>query len=638
MPAEIAALGLPIEPWTALDSLALGALMARNVASDGGQELENAKLLADLITAHGEAEGRAIFDDLLWANDPGAPTSVPAEEGEFSSYPDGGPLESSIVTSAQVTMDLPPSYVDVARQLRVERNLRTRLQDELGLPNPGSNVWAVSPQRSSNGSTLLFNGPQVGYTMPGLLTEFELHIAEEPYDMDAKGVTVAGVPVVGIGFTDHHIWGLTSGLSDTKDLYVEQLVDDDRHYLFDGEVLEMDCRTESFIVKSTLELSEGTPPSVEEHEFCRTIHGPVIEIDAEAGVAYSQRYATWQEEVGTLKGLFRFPLADSLEEFTEAMSMVTWNENTTYADAAGHIAYWHPGLYPRRPRDFDERLPYPGTGEAEWEGMLDFDQMPHTIDPAQGWVANWNSKPSVGWTSGDPHYGDRPWGQANRLHSLSDVLGSDAPIGELPAAGEDGLVEGLGGIFAPDVNGGVFDQTIDYFRPFLAEAATDPAATERQRLALEQMVSWDGDRRDADADGRYDQPAVALFDAWVEPAAKSVFGKYLTIGGFSRGGHRFEPSPVINLFLRSLLGDEATLPQSRDYLEGRTNPEVILTTLDDALGRLEEAFGTSDMDAWLGDIYTAELEGQGVGPGGEIPFQDRGSWIQVIEYPGGPGS
>lgn len=53
MPAEIAALGLPIEPWKPTDTLFLGALLARSIASDGGQELENAKLLTDLVAAHG---------------------------------------------------------------------------------------------------------------------------------------------------------------------------------------------------------------------------------------------------------------------------------------------------------------------------------------------------------------------------------------------------------------------------------------------------------------------------------------------------------------------------------------------------------------------------------------------------------
>ena len=37
MPAEIAALALPIEPWKPTDTMFLGALMARQIASDGGQ-------------------------------------------------------------------------------------------------------------------------------------------------------------------------------------------------------------------------------------------------------------------------------------------------------------------------------------------------------------------------------------------------------------------------------------------------------------------------------------------------------------------------------------------------------------------------------------------------------------------------
>lgn len=633
MPVEIAALGLPIEPWDAIDSLALGALMARSVASDGGQELENAKLLRDLVAAHGEVDGKAIFNDLLWLNDPGAPASVPAEEGTFSSYPDGPPQADSLDNSVQETLELPAYFKSVARQLRVERKLRAKLQDELGLPNPGSNAWAVAPERSADDSAFLFNGPQVGYTMPGLLTEFEIHIAEEPFEMDAKGVTVAGVPVVGIGYTDHHAWGLTSGLSDTKDLYIEELVGDDRHYRYKGEVLEMDCRTETFVVKSTLEIADGTPPTIEEREFCRTVHGPVIAVDEEAGVAYSQRYAIWNEEIGTLKGLMRFPLAESLEDFEAAIDMVTWNENATYADAEGNIAYWHPGLYPKRPRNFDERLPYPGTGEAEWEGLLTFEQMPHAINPEQGWLANWNSKPSVGWTSGDPHYGDRPWGQANRLDSLARVLAADDSVSPWGAPDDDGLTLGRDGIFAPDVSGGVYDQTIYYFRDFLARAAADPSATDRQRAALAEIAEWDGNLEDLNSDGRYDAPGATIFHEWVERAAKSVFGQYLTIGGFSRGGHPTEPSPVINLFLRSLLGDAATLPQSRDYLAGRTAEEVILTTLSDALARLETRFGTANLAEWLGNIRTSELEVQGLGPEDEIPYQDRGSWIEVLEYP-----
>jgi penicillin amidase len=638
LPAEIAALAEPIEPWDALDSVALGALMARSVASDGGQELENVKLLTELVEKYGRADGETMFNDFLWPNDPGAPTSVPAEEGEFSSYPHGAPKQDALDNSIDAVLDLPASAITVGKKLTREAALKARMQEELGLPNPGSNGWVISPERSGAGA-MLFNGPQVGYTVAGLLTEFEIHITDGERAVDAKGVTVAGVPFVGIGYTDTHAWGLTSGLSDTKDLYVEKLVGDTKHYEFNGSVLAMDCRSERFVVKDPTKLPDGQVPRVHTEEVCRTVHGPVIDVDAEAGVAYSQRYAIWGQEIGTLKGLIRWPYAETIEAFDHAMSQVTWNENTLYADNDGHIAYWHPGLYPARPRDFDERLPYPGTGEAEWEGFLRWKEMPHSIDPAQGWLANWNSKPSVGWTSGDPHYGDRPWGEANRLNALTAPLRAGDPIGSLPALDAQGLLTGRDGIFAPDVSGGVSDQTVDYFRPFLATAAASPSATDRQRDAIDLILDWDGSREDVNDDGKVDHAGLTIFDQWVEEsAAKSIFGQYnsmLTGGGFDRGGHKWEPSPVTNMFLRALKGPDATLPQSLDYLGGRSNDEVILSTLDHALGVLTSKFGAAPLDQWLADIQTASLEVQGLGPGGKIPYQDRGSWIEVVEYPAG---
>jgi penicillin G amidase len=629
MPGEIAALALPLEPWTPLDSFALGALIARSVASDGGQELENAALLLDLISDHGEVEGRKIFNDLIWLNDPGAPTSVPASEGTFTSYPHGAPLATALTQSVSLVQSLPASLRSVASVLERERAVRDRLREELGLPNPGSDVWAVAPSRSANGNAFLFNGPQVGYSLPGLLTELEVHGGSGDRRLDAKGITVAGFPSVGIGYTAHHAWGLTSGLSDTIDMFIEELGAEPHTYTYDGQTKEMECRTEIFKLRNTL-APEQT--GVHTEELCRTVHGPVLSIDEEGGVAYSHRYAIWRAEIDTLKSMFRWPFAKNVAEFTDLMSTVSWNENLTYADADGNIAYWHPGRYPARPRGYDERLPYPGTGEWEWERFLTAEEMPHTINPAQGWVANWNSKPSVGWTSGDPHYGDRPWGEANRLHSISDVLGSAAPIGAIPAPGGDGMIDGTSGLFTPDVNAGLRDLTIRYFRPLLQDAR---AVTSDARLqeALDLILAWDGNHQDSDGNGKIDHPGMTIFHEWVENAAKSIFLPYTGgRGGFSRGGHRFEPSPYVNMFLRALRGNAATLPQSRDYLNGASATQTILDTLSARLDALTIKFGTSTMSAWLLPAFRSGLDVQGLGPSGSLAFQDRGSWIEAIEY------
>ena len=67
------------------------------------------------------------------------------------------------------------------------------------------------------GRAYLFNGPQLGFSIPELFVEFELHSPVQ----DIRGVSAAGVPVVGIGHNGQVAWGFTSGLSDEDDLYAE---------------------------------------------------------------------------------------------------------------------------------------------------------------------------------------------------------------------------------------------------------------------------------------------------------------------------------------------------------------------------------------------------------------------------------
>ena len=117
------------------------------------------------------------------------------------------------------------------------------------------------------------------------------------------------------------------------------------------------------------------------------------------GVAYARRYAIWGRELETLVGLSALNDAKTVREADRAMLGVTWNENVIAVDDRGNIGYWHPGLHPLRPRGFDERLPYPGTGEAEWRGLLPRRRTPYAINPRQGYLFQWNNVPSLGWTN-----------------------------------------------------------------------------------------------------------------------------------------------------------------------------------------------------------------------------------------------
>ncbi|MEM0963610.1 MAG: penicillin acylase family protein, partial [Bacteroidota bacterium] len=88
-----------------------------------------------------------------------------------------------------------------------------------------------------------------------------------------------------------------------------------------------------------------------------------------------------------------------------------------------NIAFWHVGEYPVRPGDADPRLPLMGDGSQEWLGLTDFAQQPQSVNPAQGYFANWNNKPAGWWNQGDnvPWTATAPGGRL-RVYDGVDVL------------------------------------------------------------------------------------------------------------------------------------------------------------------------------------------------------------------------
>ena len=60
------------------------------------------------------------------------------------------------------------------------------------------------------------------------------------------------------------------------------------------------------------------------------------------------------------------------------------SNNTVYADADGHIAYFHPQFVPKRDDRFDWTRPVDGSDPAtEWHGLHGIDDSPHVIDPRE---------------------------------------------------------------------------------------------------------------------------------------------------------------------------------------------------------------------------------------------------------------
>ena len=79
LPEVITPDGLPLEPWTIEDSVAIVVMMAWRFGGCGGGELGYAAALQALQAMHGPETGWLIFNDIYPQNDPGAEVTIPSE-------------------------------------------------------------------------------------------------------------------------------------------------------------------------------------------------------------------------------------------------------------------------------------------------------------------------------------------------------------------------------------------------------------------------------------------------------------------------------------------------------------------------------------------------------------------------------
>ena len=374
----------------------------------------------------------------------------------------------------------------------------------------------------------------------------------------------------------------------------------------------------------------GPPVFSKRFEVCRTVHGPVVARTDDGTRARSVQYAMFKRELETVEGVLQWNKADSFAEFAAGVADVTWNENVTYAGADGYIGYWHPGLYPRRDPKGDQRLPLPGTGAFDHQGLLPFDRMPHAADPAQGFLANWNNKPARGWYDGEGISStSRPGGEGARVTSIRDRLRR-----------AEGLT--FAGLQRLEQQAGITDHRARDYVPVLARLVDAGDLTSRQRQALRLIVGWDGihygEGPAAPDDNRTDPPPATIFSEVVTAVRDELFAdlpKELLDRQSDMASHVYDVSAADNLALRILDPGHSGLQPSRDYTGGRTTAQVLRAALSVALDRLADEFGSMDLSDYRRPHPRSEvcsLTNGVIGPCVTMPYQDRGSWIHIVDF------
>ena len=90
---------------------------------------------------------------------------------------------------------------------------------------------------------------------------------------------------------------------------------------------------------------------------------------------------------GYLSALRYHALTDCRQFLDAQRFFLAPTENMICGDTAGNIAWQASAASPRRP-NWHGRLPVPGTGAYEWDGLRD--DLPRELNPARGWIATAN--------------------------------------------------------------------------------------------------------------------------------------------------------------------------------------------------------------------------------------------------------
>lgn len=420
----------------------------------------------------------------------------------------------------------------------------------------GSNNWVVSGKKSMTGQPMVANDPHRNLDHPSL--RYLVHL-------NAPGWNVIGavqpyLPGVSVGHNERVAWGLTIFLTDAQDLYIEKLSDNGQQYRYRDQWIDLQVQKDQIRVK-------GRPDVAVDYQYTR--HGPVVATDPTRHEAVVLRWTG--DEPGTVGYLGDLSLdrAASAKEFREALKHHKMPaENFVYADVDGNIGYQAAGLSPIR-KNWPGLLPVPGwTGEYEWNGWFTLDDLPHSENPASGWLATANDnvlppgeKKPIGYEWLDPA----------RINRIREVLTSrdTFDIASFERLQHDAVA-----------------WNAEQLVPLLATVHTEDGDVERAR---QQLLGWDKDMRRASV------PAM-VYATWEEKLVATLIADKisgpLATEFVARGGDWLVP---------------ALTEARRTWFErGRSSRDAALVTaLAAAVGELKQTLG-SEMDKWSwGSVHTA---------------------------------
>ncbi|HKX57293.1 MAG TPA: penicillin acylase family protein, partial [Xanthomonadales bacterium] len=442
LPPEYAALELTkADRWTPIDSLLIAKGLGAGFSLGFG-DVENTITLGT-YQAYGQALGfnglALFFEDTHRSQPPDNRTTAPGflssiggigQADTASGLQAGGPADSKTEGVISVSSDAGVSdeLLNLASDYRSALDgapLFTQAMQTEESPK-GSNAWIVSGEHTESGYPLIANDPHLTMNTPPIFHEAQLiYDKGDGEDWHVSGTVVPGTPGVLLGCSNHACWGMTWNPTDLTDFFQESLQTNafglPTHILYKGKPEPIQQVFNSYFVNS---VGDGVANNIVRapvgYTSCaislvvpRRNNGAIVQITGNSGLSVAYTGFGPTHEIEFIRKLDQ---ATSLEEFQEALSYFDIGaQNVYYASVEGDIAWFTTSENPIREDlqnlTVDGLPPYfirNGTGAQanEWLPVMNpqpnqalrfeimpASEMPHLINPANGFVTNANNDP-----------------------------------------------------------------------------------------------------------------------------------------------------------------------------------------------------------------------------------------------------
>lgn len=283
-------------------------------------------------------------------------------------YPAGQPVSDRPGDTAVMVVD------GLAADLALARDLFTA--------GGGSNNWAISGAKTASGRAIVANDPHLAPILPA---HWYLARVVTP-EWTVVGGSIPATPGFGFGHNGSIAWGVTAGLIDTTDLFVEEIGPDGHSVRRGDDFVQVEVRRERIEVKG------GTDIVL---DVLQTDRGPVVGPAFEGDFGALSMSATWFD-AGDTGVLFDVCRMSSFAEIHDAFR--GWTSvplNLVGADATS-IGWQLVGSAPVRGTGMGT-IPLKAADPATaWKDEpVPYDEIPHLTDPDAGFLVTANNRPSA---------------------------------------------------------------------------------------------------------------------------------------------------------------------------------------------------------------------------------------------------